>query len=74
MDRADHRVHGTTHELSIDRFERERAALRPLPRTPLVVRHRRSKRRVSNDSFVDVDTVRYSVPIRFVRPQLTSRR
>ena len=71
MDRADHRVHGTTHERPIERFEqRERAALRPLPRTPLVVRHRRLQRRVSNDSFVDVDTVRYSVPIRFVRAQL----
>jgi transposase len=68
---ADARVHGTTHEKPIDRFERaERLALRPLPALPLVVRHRRLQRRVSNDSFVDVDTVRYSVPIRFVRAEL----
>jgi len=65
---ADKREHGTTHERPIDRFERdERAALRPLPAQPLVVRHRRLRRRVSNDAFVDVDTVRYSVPFRFVR-------
>ena len=68
---ADMREHGTTHERPTDRFERdERAALRPLPTRPLVVRHRRVRRRVSNDAFVDVDTVRYSVPFRFVRAEL----
>jgi transposase len=68
---ADERVHGTTHERPVDRFERaERAALRPLPATTLTIRHRRLRRRVSNDSFVDIDTVRYSVPFRFVRAQL----
>lgn len=65
---ADQREHGTTHERPIDRFERdERHALRPLPAQALVVRHRRLRRRVSNDAFVDVDTVRYSVPFRLVR-------
>lgn len=64
---ADTREHGTTHERPIDRFERERAALRPLPSEPLVVRHRRVRRRVSNDAFVDIDTIRYSVPFRHVR-------
>jgi transposase len=65
---ADTREHGTTHERPIDRFEQtERHALRPLPERPLVVRHRRLKRRVANDAFVDVDTVRYSVPFRLVR-------
>jgi transposase len=68
---ADLREHGTTHERPIDRFERdERAALRPLPAQPLVVRHRRLRRRVSNDAFVDVDTVRYSVPFRLVRAEV----
>lgn len=65
---ADTRVHGTTHERPIDRFDRaERGALRALPSQPLVVRHRRLRRRVSNDAFVDVDTVRYSVPFKHVR-------
>lgn len=67
---ADAREHGTTHERPIDRFEKERHALRPLPERPLVVRHRRLKRRVANDAFVDVDTVRYSVPFRLVRAQV----
>lgn len=65
---ADRRIHGTTHEQPIARFERdERAALRPLPSPTLRVRERRISRRVATDCFVDVETVRYSVPHAFVR-------
>lgn len=65
---ADRRIHGTTGEQPYVRFERdERAALRPLPVRRLAVRTRRLTRRVSADCFVDIDTVRYSVPHRHVR-------
>ena len=65
---ADRRIHGTTKEQPAVRFDRdERQALRPLPSRPLVVRTRRLKRRVSADCFVDIDTIRYSVPYRHVR-------
>jgi transposase len=65
---ADLRIHGTTKEQPIIRFDRdERAALRPLPDRPLAVRTRRLPRRVAADCFVDVDTIRYSVPHRHVR-------
>jgi transposase len=65
---ADQRIHGTTHERPIDRFEKaEREALRPLPARPLPARHRRLKRRVATDCLVDIDTVRYSVPHKLVR-------
>jgi hypothetical protein len=65
---ADTRIHGTTHERPLDRFERaERQALRPLPARPLPVRQQRLSRRVPTDAFVDVETVRYSVPHRLVR-------
>jgi transposase len=65
---ADRRIHGTTREQPIVRFERdERQALRPLPPRPLPVRTRRLTRRVSADCFVDIDTIRYSVPHRHVR-------
>jgi transposase len=65
---ADERRHGTTHEAPIVRFERdERAALRPLPMRALPRREQRLRRRVAHDGFVDVDTVRYSVPHRLVR-------
>lgn len=68
MQMADDRIHGTTHEQPRLRFEREEAsALRPLPGRPLPVRQRRITRRVASDCFVDVDTVRYSVPHRLVR-------
>jgi len=70
MDQTDERIHGTTHETPRARFEREeRDALRPLPARPLPVRERRIKRRVANDAFVDVDTIRYSVPIALIGQQ-----
>jgi hypothetical protein len=69
--RVDRRVHKTTHEKPADRFEHlERAALRPLPERPLQVRERSLTRRVSNESLVDIDTVRYSVPHRLVRDRV----
>lgn len=65
---ADRRVHGTTHEAPLDRFVRdEQAALRPLPARPLPRREQRLRRRVAHDAFVDVETVRYSVPYHLVR-------
>jgi hypothetical protein len=65
---ADQRIHGTTFERPCDRFRRdEQAALLPLPSPVLPVRERRISRRVATDCFVDVDTIRYSVPHRLVR-------
>jgi transposase len=65
---ADQRVHGTTHEAPLVRFAREeQRALRPLPQRALPRRDQRLRRRVAHDAFVDVDTVRYSVPHRLVR-------
>jgi hypothetical protein len=65
---ADERIHGTTHERPRERFERaERATLRPLPANPIPVRQRRLTRKVAIDCFVDVDTIRYSVPHALVR-------
>ena len=68
MQEADARVHGTTHERPIERFRRaEQAALRPLPVHPVPPRQQRHRRRVAHDAFVDVETVRYSVPYQLVR-------
>jgi hypothetical protein len=68
VDVADRRIHGTTRERPAVRFERdEQQALRPLLARPLAVRTRRLKRRVSADCFVDIDTIRYSVPYQHVR-------
>lgn len=68
MQEADARIHGTTHQRPVDRFQlAEVAALRPLPTRSLPVREQRVRRRVAHDAFVDVDTVRYSVPFQLVR-------
>lgn len=65
---ADQRRHGTTREAPLVRFERdERAQLRPLTDRALPRRVQRLRRRVALDAFVDVDTVRYSVPRHLVR-------
>ncbi len=68
MQLADTRVHGTTHERPLDRFHRdEQPALSPLPARPLPRREQRLRRRVAHDAFVDIATVRYSVPYQLVR-------
>jgi transposase len=60
---ADIRVHGTTGEAPLVRFERdEAAALRPLGNKPPFGQLRELTRRVQNDGSVDVDTNHYSVP------------
>jgi transposase len=68
---ADMREHGTTHEAPRARFDRdEHHRLMPLPARPTPVRTRRVWRKVSHDCYVDVDTVRYSVPHRLVRQRV----
>ncbi len=60
---ADTRMHGTTGEAPIARFEREETqALRPLNGRPPFRELRELSRRVQNDACVDVDTNHYSVP------------
>jgi transposase len=63
---ADVRIHGTTHERPIDRFEAEKGALRPVLNHPGYLRVRNFTRKVSTDFRIDVDTNRYSVPSAFV--------
>jgi hypothetical protein len=68
MHLADTRIHGTTHERPLDRFlGDEQTALSPLPARPLPRREQRLRRRVAHDAFLDVETVRYSVPYQLVR-------
>ena len=69
---ADMRVHGTTGEAPIDRFERdERAALRPLPGKAPFLQVRELTRRVHTDACVELDTNRYSVPWRLIGESVT---
>jgi transposase len=69
---ADTRVHGTTGEAPIARFEREEAvALRPLNGRPPFRQLRELTRRVQNDACVDVDTNHYSVPWKLIGAEVT---
>lgn len=66
-DVANVRVHGTTGEAPIARFERDEAhRLRPLAGRPSFCSLRELRRVVGNDCAVEVDTNSYSVPWRLI--------
>jgi len=70
---ADLRIHGTTKEQVLGRYERlERAALRPLPaeRFPLF---QEGRRRVQTDAYVEVAKAYYSVPAEYVGREVWAR-
>ena len=69
---ADVRVHGTTGEPPIERFERdERRALRPLPNKAPFLQVRELVRRVHTDACIELDTNRYSVPWKLIGEQVS---
>lgn len=69
---ADRRVHGTTGEVPLERFEREEArALRPLGMRGGFHPIRECVRRVHSDACVEVETNRYSVPWRLIGETVT---
>jgi transposase len=64
---ADRRIHGTTGEPPLRRFERdEAAALRPIDGRPPFRQKREFSRRVHSDCAIEVDTNAYSVPWRLI--------
>ena len=65
-------VHGTTGERPIDRFERERDLLTPLPTRPFVGTHE-AVRKVSWDCLVSFGGSRYSVPWPYAAKQVWLR-
>ena len=69
---ADARVHGTTAEPPIDRFERdERGALIPLAAKAPFLQVRELSRRVHTDACIELDTNRYSVPWKLIGETVT---
>jgi transposase len=63
---ADARVHGTTHEVPLERFRREVAHLLPTHRQPSFLAEARVSRIVAGDWLVAFRTNRYSVPCRLI--------
>jgi transposase len=69
---ADARVHGTTGEPPLQRFERAEArALKPLPAKAPFLQVRELTRRVHTDACIELDTNRYSVPWRLIGETVT---
>ena len=63
---ADVRVHGTTHQLPIERFADEAAQLMPRAARPGFKLEARFVRIVADDFLVSLDTNRYSVPFSLI--------
>jgi hypothetical protein len=69
---SDQRIHGTTGEKPLVRFERDEAdKLKPLPQRGPFHAERQLDRKVHNDACVEVDGNWYSVPWNFVGTHLT---
>ncbi len=71
---ADRRLHGTTHELPITRFERERGQLVPLAEQCSFQQEARVSRIVAEDYLVSLATNRYSVPFRLIGQRVEVQR
>lgn len=68
---ADVRVHGSTGEQPIARFNQsERAALRPITGKVSFLQIREVNRLVHSDACIELDTNRYSVPWRYIGRQV----
>jgi len=67
---ANVRIHGSTREKPVDRLEKERPHLRPLPAYPFDVATV-SQVRASNQFRITLDTNRYSVPAEYAGTPLT---
>lgn len=71
---ADQRLHGTTHEPPIVRFERERQQLVPLAGQRSFQQEARVSRIVAEDYLVSLATNRYSVPFRLIGQRVDVQR
>jgi transposase len=70
---ANVRVHGTLRERPLDRLERERPFLKPLPQSKTDIFYREVKRLISRDFTVAIDTNRYSTSPNLIGLQASIR-
>jgi len=67
------KMHGTTRRVPDEFYENEEAkALLPLPNTRFRMKPL-EKRVISNDSYIHIDTNKYSVPVKYAGKQLQYR-
>lgn len=68
---ADERVHGTTHEIPRERFERdERVKMTGVDRRPPSRECHTVRRQVATDGYVTIETNRYPVPYEWCRSEV----
>ena len=71
---SDLRIHGTTGEKPIDRFEREeKDVLQPLKGKPPFYLGREVQRSVHTDACIEIDTNFYSVPWHLIKKEVTAQ-
>ncbi len=70
---ADQRVHGTTHELPAERFERERESLLAVDTRPPAPRERVESRMVQRDGLVSIDANLYPLSLGWAGLQVEVR-
>lgn len=63
---ADRRIHGTTRQQVLVRFQQEKPSLQPLP-LALFPCFQEGRRRVHRDSFVEVEKAYYEVPEEYIQ-------
>jgi hypothetical protein len=70
---ADIRLHGTTGEQPLQRFQREQLTLKAVVGRPPYVQVRELRRKVHTDLCIEVDTNHYSVPWRYIGEEVLVR-
>ena len=63
---ADQRIHGTTRQQVLARFQQEKPSLRPLP-AAIFPCFQEGRRRAHRDSFVEVEKAYYEVPEEYIQ-------
>lgn len=67
-------IHSTTKRVPNEFYENEeRKVLLPLPASHLYFDDKKQKRKISNDSFIHIDTNKYSLPTKYAGIQVTYR-
>jgi transposase len=69
---ADQRIHGTTRQQVLARFQQEKPSLQPLPAS-IFPCFQEGRRRVHRDSFVEVEKAYYEVPEEYVQREVWVR-
>ena len=72
IEEANNEIHGTTRRITNEFFKEEQPYLAPVKDKPFIISELK-QRKVSLDSYISVDSVKYSVPIEYVGKRVSYR-